>query len=100
MTPTRDATNGSGEVEIRVNDVESNRIELSVSDSGPGIAEGDLERIFDPFFTSKAKGTGLGLAVAQAIAARNGGSLSVRSRPGLTVFSLQLPGTPRGGGPC
>jgi signal transduction histidine kinase len=93
-----DATNGAGEVKIRVNDVGSDRVELSVTDSGPGIAEGDLERIFDPFFTSKAKGTGLGLSVAQAIAARNAGSLSVRSRPGLTVFSLQLPGTARGSG--
>ncbi|MET0556362.1 MAG: ATP-binding protein [Vicinamibacteria bacterium] len=90
-----EATSDDGEVRIHIGSAGPDGVELSVVDSGCGIAEGDLERIFDPFFTTKARGTGLGLAVAQAIAARNAGSLSVRSRPGRTVFSLRLPATAR-----
>lgn len=90
-----EASNHDGEVRIHIGSAEPDSVELSVVDSGGGIAEGDLERIFDPFFTSKARGTGLGLSVAQAIASRNAGSLSVRSRPGHTVFSLRLPATTR-----
>jgi two-component system sensor histidine kinase HydH len=50
---------------------------LEVADDGPGIPEADASRVFEPFFTTKSTGTGLGLAVAQRIAAGHGGSLEV-----------------------
>ncbi len=52
------------------------------SDTGPGIAERDLHRIFDPLFTTKAKGIGLGLVVCKRLVERQGGRLEVRSEVG------------------
>jgi two-component system sensor histidine kinase PilS (NtrC family) len=66
---------------------------LAVSDDGPGIQPGDLGRIFTPFFTSKAGGTGLGLAVVQRIVDAHGGSIEVDSAPGRGArFTVRLPG--------
>lgn len=65
---------------------------LSVHDSGPGIAEPDLAQIFEPEFTTKAHGTGLGLAVCQAVARHHGGRLTAENAPeGGARFSLWLP---------
>jgi two-component system sensor histidine kinase HupT/HoxJ len=69
-------------------------VELEVRDNGPGIAEDVLDRVFDPFFTTRApdEGTGLGLAIAFDIAREHGGALEVRSRPGHgACFVLRLP---------
>jgi CheY-like chemotaxis protein len=69
-------------------------VELSVSDTGKGIAENDIDRIFEPFFTTKAreKGTGLGLAMVFAFVERSGGHITVASTVGSgTVFSILLP---------
>ncbi len=65
---------------------------IEVSDQGCGISEEDLERIYDPFFTTKESGTGLGLPVAHQIALNQGGVLAARRNPesGMT-FSLRLP---------
>jgi two-component system nitrogen regulation sensor histidine kinase NtrY len=65
-------------------------VELSVSDTGPGIAPGDLPRVFEPYFTTKEGGTGLGLAIAHRIAEEHGGALECRSAPGQTTFTLRL----------
>ena len=63
-----------------------------VADSGCGIAAEDLERIFDPFFTSKFTGRGLGLAVVLGIARGYGGGITVESEPGQgSVFRVFLP---------
>jgi signal transduction histidine kinase len=65
---------------------------LAVTDSGPGIKRGELERIFEPFYTSDdARGSGLGLAIARELAERMNGQLEAASRPGRTTFSLELP---------
>ncbi|MFO7608722.1 MAG: ATP-binding protein [Candidatus Krumholzibacteriia bacterium] len=67
-------------------------VELTIADEGPGIAAADLERVFEPYYTTKAGGTGLGLAIAYAIVARHGGRLTVASQPGAgAAFTLRLP---------
>lgn len=67
-------------------------IVLRVADSGVGISESHLGHIFDPFYTTKAHGTGLGLPLCQKIVEAHGGRISVESRPGSgTVFTVILP---------
>jgi signal transduction histidine kinase len=67
-------------------------VRLAVTDSGPGIRRGDLERVFEPFYTSDdARGSGLGLAIARELAERMNGRLGANSVPGRTTFSLELP---------
>jgi two-component system sensor histidine kinase HydH len=68
---------------------------VSVWDTGPGIPPEDLERIFEPFYSTKSDGTGLGLPVAQRIAAAHGGTVEVRSTPGEgTTVRVRLPLAP------
>jgi nitrogen fixation/metabolism regulation signal transduction histidine kinase len=69
-----------------------NWTELSVSDNGPGLPDGFDQRWYEPYTTSKAKGTGLGLAVAKKIAEEHGGSIRAENRiGGGAVFTLRLP---------
>ncbi len=70
---------------------------LAVADDGPGIPEDEQERIFEPFFTSKFTGTGLGLAVADNLVTRHGGRIELESAPGKgSTFFVILP-LPQGG---
>jgi two-component system sensor histidine kinase HydH len=70
----------------------SSRARIKVCDSGTGISPEDLPHIFEPFWTSKARGTGLGLALCHKIAKEHGGNLTVESIVGAgTTFTLQLP---------
>jgi signal transduction histidine kinase len=65
---------------------------VRLRDSGPGIADQDLAKIFDPFFSTKAKGTGLGLALVQQIVTEHGGRIEVTSGAGEgTTFTLIFP---------
>ncbi|MBI5590544.1 MAG: PAS domain S-box protein [Deltaproteobacteria bacterium] len=65
---------------------------ITVSDTGSGILDEDIENIFNPFFTTKRTGTGLGLAIAHKIIETHGGMISVKSRLGEgTTFSLEFP---------
>ena len=67
-------------------------VRLSLQDQGIGIPEESLKKIFDPYFTTKPKGTGLGLATAYSIVKNHGGLIHVESRPGEgSTFSLCLP---------
>jgi len=67
-------------------------IKISISDTGCGIPREDIDKIFDPFFSSKPKGTGLGLAISYGIVRDHGGSISVRSEVGVgTTFDIFLP---------
>jgi len=69
-----------------------NFLEVGVTDTGCGIAEEVLGKIFDPLFTTKAKGIGLGLAVCKSIIDRHGGGIEVKSRVGKgTTFTIKLP---------
>jgi signal transduction histidine kinase len=70
---------------------------VRVSDSGPGIAPEDVPRIFDPFYTTRDDGTGLGLPISREIIERHGGTLSVESTPGAgATFAIELPAVPLG----
>ncbi len=76
-------------VEVRGLD---NELAVNVTDGGPGIEPDVISRIFDPFFSTKSGGTGLGLSVSYAIAQANGGDLRVQSELGRgTTFTLTLP---------
>jgi two-component system sensor histidine kinase PilS (NtrC family) len=82
-----------GELEIRLRHPagEDGFILIEFQDQGPGIAPEQLERIFDPFFTSKEGGTGLGLSIAQKIIHSLGGRIEVESRSGEgTLFRVFL----------
>lgn len=67
-------------------------VEIVVRDDGPGIAPKDLARIFDPFYSTKSEGTGLGLPLTQQIIEEHGGTIACASEPGRgTVFTIRLP---------
>ncbi|MFP4144967.1 MAG: sensor histidine kinase [Phycisphaeraceae bacterium] len=73
-------------------------VTLEVRDSGPGIDEEDVDRIFNPFFTTRDTGTGLGLAIVHRIVDAHGGAIVVHNDPdrGGAVFQLSLPREPAG----
>lgn len=66
--------------------------EISVLDNGPGLSPQALERIFDPFFSTKAEGTGLGLVISNTVVRAHGGTLTYRpNTPTGACFSIRLP---------
>lgn len=80
-----------GEVVLRALHQEG-AIILEVQDAGVGIPNDDIERIFNPFFTTRAEGTGLGLSIAYQIVNQHGGHISARRNPsGGMTFSVTLP---------
>jgi len=89
----RDAMSGSGTLEIRTWS-EGAGVKVEVADTGIGIPPEHLNRIYDPFFTTKAarKGTGLGLSVSYGIIQEHGGSIEASNRPGGGArFRIELP---------
>jgi signal transduction histidine kinase len=76
-----EATPAGGDVVVRAR-ASNGTVELAVADSGPGIAPELRGRVFEPFFTTRANGTGLGLAVARQIVEAHGGRIDVGERPG------------------
>jgi signal transduction histidine kinase len=71
---------------------DNGHVRLAVRDDGEGIDRQAMQRIFEPFYTADdAQGSGLGLAIASELAERMEGHLYVRSEPGDTVFTLELP---------
>ncbi len=87
-----DAIGEKGELTIE-SDLVGDEVVVRIVDDGPGIPEDLLQRIFKPFFTTKAKGkgTGLGLGIVQRIVEKHGGRLEAESKPGRTCFSVYLP---------
>jgi signal transduction histidine kinase len=87
----RDAIDQAGHIEVRVA-ARGDRVILEVQDDGVGIPVEVLEHIFDPYFTTKATGTGLGLATVRDIVTEHGGAIAVTSEVGRgTTFTLDLP---------
>ena len=87
------AMDGGGVLEVRVFRDDARKLTLiTVSDNGRGIETADLERIYDPYFTTKPDGTGLGLAIVHKILDAHGGSIKVRSQTGVgTAVTITLP---------
>jgi two-component system sensor histidine kinase PilS (NtrC family) len=80
---------GALSVEARAN---SHGVKVTVQDEGPGIDQADLSRIFDPFYTTKETGAGLGLSIVQSMAETGGGRITAKNRPGRgAAFTLWLP---------
>ena len=70
---------------------------MSVADSGPGIAPDDAQRIFDPFYSTKEAGLGVGLSISRAIIEAHGGRLSLTPNGGGgSVFRFTLPAMKEG----
>ena len=85
------AVDRRGRIELGAR-AEGDGVVLDVRDTGPGVAVGNLESIFEPYFTTKAEGSGLGLWIAQQIIAAHGGTIRVANAPnGGAVFSVHLP---------
>jgi PAS domain S-box-containing protein len=78
---------------LRITSRESRgRIELSVADTGAGITEEDLRELWNPLFTTKAKGIGLGLPIANRLAEAHGGTITVKTKAGRgSIFTVTVP---------
>ena len=86
------AMEGGGILSVALFSMTDRRIRIEVRDTGVGIDPKDLDRIFDPYFTTKSSGTGLGLAIVQKIIEAHRGEIQVASTPGLgTTVSVILP---------
>ncbi|MGM0477360.1 MAG: sensor histidine kinase [Pseudomonadota bacterium] len=86
------AMENGGELHLRVREVDAERIDLEVADTGPGIPEDQRERLFEPFYTTRTDGTGLGLAVVRAVAHAHHGDVWVESEEGGgSRFGIRLP---------
>jgi len=88
ITNAVEAINEKGQIDIRVND-NSNEIVIEIEDSGTGVPDELLTKIFEPLFTTKQRGTGLGLASCKRIIEQHGGSINVKSKP--SMFIIKLP---------
>jgi signal transduction histidine kinase len=93
-----DAMDGAGTLTVRTR-AQGDDIVVEVEDTGPGMPPDVVARAFEPFFTTKdvGRGTGLGLDIARRIVVGHRGAISVRSRPGNTVFSVSIPAAGKAG---
>ncbi len=82
------AMHEGGKIEILINE-EDNMIILKFIDSGEGISDEDLDKVFEPLYTTKQKGTGLGLASCRNIIEQHQGEISITNNP--TTFIIKLP---------
>ncbi|MFB5631011.1 MAG: nickel-binding protein [Nitrosopumilaceae archaeon] len=88
ITNAIQATNNSSEIKVRFSE-NKNEVCIEIEDSGPGIPEDKLDQIFDPLFTTKSSGTGLGLVSCKNIVEQHQGTISIRNNP--TVFEIRIP---------
>ena len=82
------AVNDNGKITFRIIE-EKDNVLIEIEDSGKGMTDEEMEKIFDPLFTTKQTGTGLGLSSCQSIIQAHGGNISVKCNP--TIFTIKLP---------
>ena len=105
---SRQAMNERGRISIGCENVPSlerpdlcggKYVKIKIRDNGPGIPREQHHRIFDPFYTTKAKGSGLGLTVSHSIVKKHGGVIELESTPGEgSLFAIYLPASGNGRG--
>ncbi len=108
LSNAADAVAEGGRITLRTRSLDAGRLRIEVEDDGCGIDPALRGRIFEPFFTTKevGRGTGLGLSISYGVVAEHGGSIRVRSQPGVgSCFEVELPVEPesagaRGGDPA
>ena len=82
------ALDGQGEIDVETKS-SPEFLTIVIKDSGPGISDENLDKIFEPMFTTKTTGTGLGLVICKSIIEQHGGTISVSNKP--TAFTITLP---------
>lgn len=86
------AISNEGKLEITLSSNENKKIKVSIKDNGKGIAEKNIRKIFEPFYTTASTGTGLGLAVVKRLVLENKGEIRVKSEKGKgTEFIINFP---------
>jgi signal transduction histidine kinase len=86
-----DAMPNGGTITIRTSAASTQRVAIEVIDTGQGLTQEEIERLFTPYYTTKHHGTGLGLAIVQSVVADHKGTVSAGSEPGKgTTFRLEL----------
>lgn len=88
ITNAVQAIENNGELNLRINE-EPKEVIVEIEDSGSGIPQENISKIFEPLFTTKPTGTGLGLVSCKNIVEQHGGTISVNNNP--TVFTIKLP---------
>lgn len=92
LTNAREVLQGKGTIEIIVSSTDRNRVQIIVADNGPGLRETQLEKVFEPYYSTKEHGTGLGLAIVKHNVEIYGGSVDIQSTLGKgTAFTLVFP---------
>jgi len=90
-----ESIDGTGSIDIVLEKQPGDRAVVRISDTGAGLAPGEIEKIFDPDYTTKEKGLGLGLPIAYEIIRGHGGTIDVQSSQGRgTTFEISLPAQP------
>ncbi|MDX1533699.1 MAG: HAMP domain-containing sensor histidine kinase, partial [Nitrosopumilaceae archaeon] len=88
ITNAAQAVENEGEIKIMFKD-SKNYVEVQIQDSGPGIPDEIISKVFDPLVTTKQRGTGLGLASCRSIVEQHKGTISARNNP--TTFTIKIP---------
>jgi len=90
-----EALEGKGTLTVTVRTAADSRAEVSFTDTGQGIAEENLDRVFQPLFSTKTRGIGFGLSIAKMVIDKHGGTIEAKSEPGKgATITIQLPQYP------
>jgi two-component system sensor kinase FixL len=87
-----ESPNGERAVVVSAGPDPDGGVAIAVEDTGPGVPEELIERVFEPFYTTKARGIGMGLSIARSIVSAHGGTIWTEGRPGGgAVFRVHVP---------